>query len=265
MNDLQKELLNILECFIKICDEFGLDYYLSNGSALGAEKYGGFIPWDDDIDVVMPRKDYDLFCEKANENLPQHLFLQNFKTDSQFPLLYSKIRNSNTTFIENNVKHLCINHGIYMDIFPLDGYPDNIIGRTSLIFKMKILRCMQFCGFENSTSFHKCFLRKLGFHKKTDKTLSKMEKLLKKYGSDTVKCCDYSDRQDRGLMPREYYGIGKTSMFEHLKVKIPYMIDEYLTYKYGDWKSDLPKEFQVSHHKTTHCDLENSYLDYINS
>ena len=75
MNKLQEKLLDILKVYLEICDKLGLTYYLANGSALGAEKYGGFIPWDDDMDVVMPREDYEIFCEKEFIELGAKVFV----------------------------------------------------------------------------------------------------------------------------------------------------------------------------------------------
>lgn len=262
MNRLQKELTDILEVYINVCERLRLTYFLANGSALGAEKYGGFIPWDDDIDVAMPREDYEVFCSKADEYLPDHLFLQNYRTEPKFPFLYSKLRNIKTTYIESGVKHLDIHHGIYIDIFPLDGYPDGKMAQHILNFKLKVLSSMQFCGFNNDVNLTKRILRILGFHKRTHKTLLRMEKTIRKFGQNTAKVCDYGDRQGKGCVPREYYAEGRTVSFEHLSVAVPEMTDEYLSYKYGDWKAELPKEQQKSHHIAVVCDLDMAYEKY---
>ena len=78
---LKKTELEILKTFIKICDENKLQYYLIGGSAIGAIRHNGFIPWDDDIDVGMPRKDYNIFLRTAQHVLPDYYFLQTFETD----------------------------------------------------------------------------------------------------------------------------------------------------------------------------------------
>ena len=124
MTPLQQKELELLTLFIQICSQLELRYYLVCGTALGAVKYGGFIPWDDDVDVSMPREDYEVFLQKAPALLPEHVFLQNYRTDPAFPQIFSKLRNSNTTYIEKSAGKLPINHGIYIDIFPLDLMED---------------------------------------------------------------------------------------------------------------------------------------------
>lgn len=74
MTELQETELELLKQFLLVCEQFKLTYYLVCGSALGAVKYGGFIPWDDDIDVALPRKDYEVFCREAPKMLPEWCF-----------------------------------------------------------------------------------------------------------------------------------------------------------------------------------------------
>lgn len=268
MNDLQKAVFAILECFLKVCEDLNLKYYLVNGSALGAVKYGGFIPWDDDIDVAMPRSDYEAFCEKAQELLPTHIFLQNYKTDKNFPFLYTKLRNSNTTFIEEGVSNLEINHGLYVDVFPLDGFPEDIRIQKKMLIKLKFLQWQQFCAIKSDTEW-KVFLRNaafrfLGYHRRTNRVLSKMDRLVNQYKKDTLLWCNYGDRQRKGGIPRDYYGVGKVVAFEGMTVTVPEKIDEYLTHKYGDWRQDIAESNKKTHHETVICDLNTPYTEYWN-
>lgn len=134
MNELQQAEFALLKAFDQVCAKLGLKYFLVCGSALGAAKYRGFIPWDDDIDVALYREDYEIFCAHAAALLPEHLFVQNYRTDPAFPAIYSKLRDSNTTYIEKSARHLPIHHGIFIDVFPLDGYPDGRLARRRLEF-----------------------------------------------------------------------------------------------------------------------------------
>ena len=98
MNDLQKTEFDILKTVTEICDRYGITYFLVCGSALGAAKYGGFIPWDDDVDIGMYREDYEKFCEIAQEMLPSYYFLQTYRTDFGFPTIFAKILNLISVF-----------------------------------------------------------------------------------------------------------------------------------------------------------------------
>lgn len=122
LRGLQLAELEILKEFIRVCNKLKLKYFLDSGTLLGCIRHGGFIPWDDDIDVSMPREDYEIFLKKGQKELKTKYFLQTYNTDKEYTNIFAKIRNSETTFIESTVKNLDINHGIYIDIFPLDGF-----------------------------------------------------------------------------------------------------------------------------------------------
>ena len=97
MTDLQQVEFKLLQAVDIVCKQLNIKYYLICGSALGAVKYSGFIPWDDDLDIGLLRPDYEIFVEKAQELLPNSYFLQNYRTDPAFPQIFSKVRDSNTT------------------------------------------------------------------------------------------------------------------------------------------------------------------------
>lgn len=271
MTDLQKVEFDLLCEFIKICEKLDLKYYLVCGTALGAVKYGGFIPWDDDVDVALTREDYRVFCEKAQELLPEYVFLQNYKTDPAFPAFYTKLRDSRTTYIEKSVREIPINHGVYIDVFPLDGYPENEKEIKQLEIKKRKLKLKLSCAFSFNAQQSlkaKMFLnaeRLLGYHKRTEKTAEKIEKLISAYPIAPSKLwCNHGNWQGKlEYAPKEQYGEGAFAEFEGLKVRVPEKYDEYLTQKYGDWRADLPKEDQVGHHYYEICDLERSYKEYV--
>lgn len=270
MNEVQKIVFDMFEHFSDVCNELGLRYYLVNGSALGAKKYGGFIAWDDDMDVAMPRKDYEVFLSKAQDFLPEEIFVQNYRTDPAFPFMYTKLRNSDTTFIEASVKKLKMNHGVYLDIFPLDGYDaDSGISSQIKSLKIKVLHWLHFCALEDKSSLkiqiRNSVLRLFGFHKRTAKYLAKIEQIVSDSADDTEYLCNYSDRQGKGCILREWYGSGSKAKFEETDVIIPENFESYFTKKYGDWRAELPESEQKSHHKAFICDVTRPYQEYINN
>ena len=272
MTDLQKIEFDMLREFANICDKLGLTYYLVCGSALGVAKYNGFIPWDDDVDVALLRPDYEIFCDKAQSLLPPHLFLQNHMTDSRYPYLFSKLRNSETTFIESGLTWLDMNHGVYIDIFPIDGYPATIPEQQKLEKRKRILKLQCLSAVKPNANMRwmtRAFLRAerlCGCHKRTAKTLAKLTCLLSAYRPESSDIwCNHGNWQGKlEYAPREQYGNGTWATFEGLRVRIPEQYDAYLTQKYGDWRADLPKEQQVGHHYAEIIDVERPYTHYNN-
>ena len=121
---IQKNEIKVLENFIKIASKHNLKYFLYGGTLLGAIRHKGFIPWDDDVDVIMPRSDYEIFLKVAKEELPNNMFLQTCLTDPYYSLPYAKIRKVNTSYIEMTTRHRKkMVNGVFIDIFPLDEYP----------------------------------------------------------------------------------------------------------------------------------------------
>lgn len=115
----------MLKDVTKICDENDLKYYLSDGTLLGAIRHKGFIPWDDDIDIGMPLKDYRKFLKIAQNKLSPKYFVQNVKTDKCTNINWTQIRANGTTSMPLKFKEHKIHHGICIDIFPLIGLYKN--------------------------------------------------------------------------------------------------------------------------------------------
>ncbi len=121
---LHDEEIEIMDEFVRICDKYGLKYYLYGGTLLGAVRHKGFIPWDDDIDIVMVREDYDKFGEIAQKELGDKYFYQTNATDPELPYLYTKIRKNNTLAVEEKFRNANMHQGIFIDILPLDHFPE---------------------------------------------------------------------------------------------------------------------------------------------
>ena len=118
---LQLTEKEILDEIVRICEANQLSYYLIGGTLLGAVRHKGFIPWDDDLDIVMPRTDYDQFCKLCiNGALREEYYLHSIETDPEYWLIFAKVRKNNTLFNEKNIACIEAPKGIYVDIFPLD-------------------------------------------------------------------------------------------------------------------------------------------------
>ncbi len=269
MNELQKVELDLFSCFTETCEKLNLNYFLVCGSALGAARHGGFIPWDDDMDVGMYREDYNKFMELAPALLPEGIFLQNYKTDPKYAHVFAKLRNSNTTYIEKSAVDMDINHGVYIDIFPLDGCPEDPSERKKLNFKKKYYRTLLASAFKKPESFKGkmliSILRVFGFHKRTAKILEKYEALISGYpvkGSKLI-CNHGTWYGEKDYISAEFYGKGSDIIYEGMKARVPEKCEEYLTALYGDWRTPPPPEKQRGHHFYEICDTEKPYTEYM--
>lgn len=276
MNELQIVELNILKHFIDVCSKLNLTYYLVCGSALGAVKYNGFIPWDDDIDVALPRRDYEIFLEKASEFLPNWCWIQNHRTEPEFHLIGTKLRDSRTTYIEYMCEELCINHGVFIDVFPLDGYlcskaEYRRFKRLQKKFEAQRRVRLKYRRFSSRQVFcvrNNCYYllyKVFGLYRDTQKYMRVYESCISSGDPEIsgILCNHANSISELEYAPCEQYGNGVMMKFEGLDVRVPEKYDEYLTQKYGDWRADLPKEQQIGHHYYTICDLTRPYTYYI--
>ena len=278
LNDIQmkklKEIeIDMLKAFVSICDQLGLKYYLICGTLLGAVRHKGFIPWDDDIDVGMPREDYEVFVEKAGKLLPDYIFLQNYRTDENMIFPFTKLRNNNTTYIETRSKDSKMNQGVWMDIFPLDFYESKKLRRDYQEIMVSMINqrigMEQFVVGDKNRSFPKKVIRRIvhGIIKKMYPTLNSAVKKVDTIYSSTApgdilvnKSGTYLGKEE---VPAAWFGKGCYVDFENMRVCAPIEYDKYLTHIYGDYMTPPPVEKQVSVHDIEVIDLEKSYKDYI--
>lgn len=264
---LKKKELEILENFVKACEKMNLRYFIAYGTAIGAVRHKGFIPWDDDIDVCMPRCDYEIFIKNYKDFLEDKYFVQTIETDPLYALNFAKLRDSKTTLIEKHVVDIDINHGVFIDIFPLDGYEK---GQN----KMLDLRVKNNPVFEQAdknkifnaiSGFNKKFIYKVGENipnkLKTDLSKLARPKDTKSYDDANFVCC-IVDSFSIIPLEKEIFGNGTYLNFENLKVKAPKNYDLYLRKIYGDYMKLPPKEQRENHHNFYLCDTERSFRYY---
>lgn len=267
LRELQIKELEILKEFIEICNKLKLKYFLDAGTLLGCIRHGGFIPWDDDIDVSMPREDYEIFLEKGQEMLPKKYFIQTNTTDKEYTMNFAKVRDSETTFIESTAKNLKINHGVFIDIFPYDKYDSrkkvrNYINRLLYnLYEMKTLK------FYNLNSKAKNIVAKIiGGRISVCKLVTKKDKIALKYNNDdsinSLKCYCYGTAFNI-IVDKEIFSNGEIKKFEDIEVIVPKEYDKYLKIIYGNYMELPPEEEREPHHYNEIIDLEKSYKNYI--
>lgn len=161
---LHNHILDIFCEIIDVCDRLNITYFIMGGTALGAVRHGGFIPWDDDLDIGMLRSDYNRFLKEAPEYLRKDLFLQTFESEKRSPFYFAKVRKNHTEFIEGYCKSLPIHSGIYVDIFPYDSIPDAQKVRRRYYRKMKFILNLYIAKSLTGTSVTYTGLKKVVFN-----------------------------------------------------------------------------------------------------
>lgn len=277
MNELQAKMLEIFVEFKRVCEKHNLKYYLASGTALGAIRHGGFIPWDDDFDVAMPRKDYEKLMTLGHEfNKP--FFLQNHKSDKSYTQGFAKLRNSDTTYIETFYRYHNINHGIWIDIFPIDGMTKRKHVKHSKGPKPYLLWLIFYFTFlghfwakpTKKTWFAQIplylvsiiFLPLNLFNWLTRAMQTWMKKISLEEATLVGSYLIFWTFNKESL-PKEVYGDGVTVKFEGVDAVVPTHYHEYLTAKYGDYMKLPPENKQIGHHYATGVSTTIGYKDYI--
>ncbi|MDL2274101.1 LicD family protein, partial [Oscillospiraceae bacterium OttesenSCG-928-G22] len=124
LHKLQRVLLEMLLELDRVCKKHSIRYCLIAGTLLGAVRHGGFIPWDDDLDVGMTRGEYEKFRAVSHELDPARFFFQDHTTDPGYRWGWGRVRRLNSEFLRTGQEHMSMRTGIFLDVFPLDGVPD---------------------------------------------------------------------------------------------------------------------------------------------
>ena len=264
---LKQVELDLFRAFIDVCDKLNLKYYLLGGTLLGAVRHGGFIPWDDDIDVGMLREDYEIFVEKGQALLPKEYFIQTFKTDPDYPANYAKIRNSNTTFLETAARNCNINHGVFIDVFPLDTYPADKKVQKRFSFKTQLMTLRVSSAFYRPDRVRPLKMKVVNallsiIYPSYQRAVRARERLYTAFKSGELIANHSGAWGVKEIVPAEWYGEGTLLTFEGLTVRAPARYEQWLTQVYGDYMKLPPVEKQVTHHYTDVIDLDTPYTKY---
>lgn len=264
--DLQLKLLELTKFIDKICKENDIEYYLIYGSALGAIRHKGFIPWDDDVDIGMTYENFLKFKRVYDEKIDKSkYFLQDMDSEPNYYLSFMKFRDLTTTLIEEGNKNIDITYGVYVDIFPFVGVPDNKIKRKLLEINRAFALSANINVINNKYLYLIFrFIIKIFGKKRILKYCTK--KCLKYSCNDYDVWCSIFDGDgiENSMVTREAMGKPKYVKFEDTKLPIPANADEHLTRVYGDYmKIPSPEQIKKSEHTAYVLDLEHSYSEYL--
>jgi lipopolysaccharide cholinephosphotransferase len=259
---LQQKIIGNLEAIDRVCSEHNLRYYLWAGTMLGAVRHKGFIPWDDDMDICMPRPDYEQLISHWREWLPSPYEVIAHETDASYPYPFAKIEDASTTVQERpDFKFL---EGVYIDVFPIDGVPAGK-RRQMLHFKRyKLWRHLLFLRgrdpFKHGHGPRSWFPWLLHKVFSLQFLQQKVRSLMTKYDYDDCEyVCDYDDNI-KCVIEKSVLGTPQPYTFEDHTFLGVERFDEYLKKKYGNYMQLPPKEKQIQHH-FYYLDLDHSYKD----
>lgn len=270
MTELQSRLWEMMKWFHSFCMENNITYYALGGTALGAVRHNGFIPWDDDIDVGMPREEYNRFIVlMSKKNVSTQYEIETPLQNKNFVYTFSKIYDTRTTLIENT--RYKAKRGIYIDVFPLDG-----IGNTweeSLRNFKKIEKKLDFvrakcCAVNKDKAFKRnvaiilarCIPEFICGWRTTIKNIEK-EVSQRKYEE-----CNYISNiagawRAKEIVEKKYLGDSRLCKFEDSYICVPENVEKYLTCLYGNYMELPPIEKRKSHHDYVYLNLNKGYKE----
>ena len=258
---VQDIIWEIMKTVKPILEDGGFRYYMLGGTLIGAIRHKGFIPWDDDIDIGLPRKDYETFLKMIPGKLPPYLELRTWQDDTPHHYYFSRIVDTRHE-VKRTGSTVERTEDVWIDIFPLDGMPDNAVVRQ--IHKLRLLYArMRY----HLSTFDKVNLKRpnrplserviiwmvmhTGFGTRSDpaKWLNKVDKLLKKYSvEDTGWIVNFMGQYKfKEMFPKAWYGNGTSYPFEDSELIGPDEYDKVLTYQYGDYMTP-PKDADRNTH-----------------
>ena len=271
LEELHEIELGALKAFVKLCNVYNLRYYAIGGTLLGAVRHKGFIPWDDDVDVAMPRKDYDRLIELVKSGEVQDILGEDYKieswqTDDDFKSYFAKMRATKIEIEEQLLEDTTTRKGYLIDIIPLDGTPNEEVARKGYYVKAMVLRFL--CGTANvntgiRTSRSKWeqlvlrVVRKLQLYRFIDvrKVYGCMDRLFMEQDAEHAEFAGTltGAYKTREIVPREYFGESYDEYslweFEGMLLRGPKRCEEYLIHMFGDYHKIPSEQERKVHYK----------------
>lgn len=263
LREFQLKCLESLEALDEVCHAHNLKYYLIAGTLIGAMRHKGFIPWDDDIDIALSRKDYDTLMAHADEWFPERFHIVTHENDPLYPKFFAKLEDRSTTLVERFF--LGYVGGVYIDIFPLDEVPNNKLLRVWHFKKFNFARKLLYFYYRDPykhgkgvssfliRGFQKLFSRK-GLHNFAQGIMREYE------GHDN---CDLLMTHDDGTCAYPKHSVGEPLKYEFEGKLFDGPADGtlFLSSYYGPDFMQLPPENKRISHYHEYCDLNNGYAD----
>ncbi len=259
LREIQLKQLDLLKETVRLCDLYEIPYYLIGGTLIGAVRHKGFIPWDDDIDVAIPRPAYERFIRIASTELDKKYIAEHYSTEDGYREYLLHITDPSAIISVSKVKN--IESGVYIDILPIDGIPSGIVKRA--VYKFNILRFRALAGLVNidvirdkkRTTVEKVIIGfgriiRIGKLMNLKKIRKRTDKYVKKFAYED--CTDvgtiFGNYGFHEIVPKDFFGKGVKVTFEGMSFNAPSRTHEYLQHMYGDYMTPPPESERMGHH-----------------
>lgn len=261
--DHQQALFGLLCEFDRVCRSLDIPYILFAGTLLGAVRHGGFIPWDDDLDVIMLREDYERFLAHANEQLDRDKFFLQAEFSQHWPLFFSKLRLNGTTCLEKfHPKDPEMHQGVYIDIFPCDRAKASPLGRKLQFYASKVViaKALDRRGYDTDSRAKKIFMALC--------RLLPMKPFLALTKGGSGKSglvhsfLGASSKYEKSIYPARFFENRSELSFEGRPFPAPQDYNGLLSLLYGDYMRLPPENERAVKQHAILVDLEKSYEHY---
>jgi len=262
---LQQLQLKLLLELDRICRENGISYFLGGGTLLGAVRHQGFIPWDDDVDVMMSRENFDRFASIAPKAAKEGFFFQNSTTDPNYHSPFHKLRAKGTLFVTEFSQRFEMQQGVFLDIFAHDAAPKNKKLLKAHIFMTTLARSMVFHKWDDSAMHFygrkKLFCRIATFFVRHSsmRRLEKIERRVMTFYNKRntgVLYDSMGEHLQHGGFDADILQETTTALFEGHRFPVPKNFDAYLRFSYGDDYMTLPRpSLRCAHHSAVSFSL----------
>jgi lipopolysaccharide cholinephosphotransferase len=262
--ELQLKLLEVMKIFHLVCENNNLKYYMVNGTILGAIRHGGFIPWDDDMDIGMPRKDYEKLIKLSPDHWPSNIHIKTPYNSNDLIFPFIKVMDKTTTIVEDRLDGIV--EGIYIDIFPLDGAGNNTFFAKLRYYVFYWKKGLLFNNqdHEDKKTFLRRLVQRYARQCNVNRLLYSAENWMKKKS--------YSESEIVGNFPGSWgfkefmvkgvMGTPTLYKFEDTEFYGPEKAMVYLKSLYGDFMSLPPVHQRKSHHKLKYMNLNLPFEKY---
>lgn len=266
MNEVQQKLFKMLMWFHDYCIKNNIRYYIVGGTLLGACRHNGFIPWDDDIDIAIPRADYNKLITSFNKRIDNYILESPYSKMADYLFSYSKLYDTTTTLIEKS--HYMMKRGLFIDIFPLDYIGNNtkeVKKNFKKFDKKHMLLSARTCAINKKRKWYKNIFimvaRLIPSFIIDNKELAiKLDKMAMSFGEKSKYIANLNGSyRDREIVDERFFGTPVLYEFEGAKVFGPQLYNEYLTNIYGNWRILPPENKRVAVHDYICLDLNKSY------